>query len=205
MWGWEPRQSFVVPEKRFQSSAFEDAGGIECEHPSYRMLGPTGKSDERRTYARQTNRAEKHRAERTRIAPFRRKSKKRPRTKGTRTSAIRSASPARSRDQGARVRTQASRTCCGGKRPSPPGHLYCFKCREPKPPAEGVVIVQAISDKVSNISAVCPTCGGTMYRRASNHRLKEFEANSGGPLPKAVPRIGETTDPSLNCDFNEEH
>jgi hypothetical protein len=49
-----------------------------------------------------------------------------------------------------------------GKRPSPPGHLYCFKCREPKPPAEGVVIVQVISDKVSNISAVCPTCGGTM-------------------------------------------
>jgi hypothetical protein len=92
-----------------------------------------------------------------------------------------------------------------GKRPSPPGHLYCFKCREPKPPAEGVVIVQAISDKVSNISAVCPTCGSTMYGRASNHRLKEFEANLGGALPKAVPRIGETTDPSLNCDFDEEH
>jgi hypothetical protein len=75
----------------------------------------------------------------------------------------------------------------------------------PKPPAEGVVIVQAISDKVSNISAVCPTCGGTMYGRASNHRLKEFEANLGGAIPKAVPRIGETTDPSLNCDFDEEH
>jgi Helix-turn-helix domain len=43
-----------------------------------------------------------------------------------------------------------------GKRPSPPGHLYCFKCREPKPPAEGVVTVQAITDKVSNVSAVCP-------------------------------------------------
>jgi hypothetical protein len=91
-----------------------------------------------------------------------------------------------------------------GKRPSPPGHLYCFKCREPKPPAEGVVIVQAISDKVSNISAVCPTCGGTMYRRASNHRLKEFEANLDGALPKAVPRIGETTHPSVNCDSGEE-
>src|SRR6266508_815248 len=25
------------------------------------------------------------------------------------------------------------------KRPCPPGHLYCFKCREPKPPAEGIV------------------------------------------------------------------
>jgi hypothetical protein len=91
------------------------------------------------------------------------------------------------------------------KRPSPPGRLYCFKCREPKPPAEGVVIVQAISDKISNISAVCPTCGATMYRRASNHSLKEFEANTGGPLPKAVQRIGETTNPSVNCDFGEGH
>ena len=91
-----------------------------------------------------------------------------------------------------------------GKRPVPPGHLYCFKCREPKPPAEGVVIVQAISDKVSNVSAVCSTCGGTMYRRASNHRLKEFQANLDGALPKAVPRIGETTNPSLNCDFGDE-
>ena len=44
-----------------------------------------------------------------------------------------------------------------------------------------------------------------MYRRASNHRLKEFEANSEGTLPKAAPRIGETTNPSLNCDFDEEH
>lgn len=85
------------------------------------------------------------------------------------------------------------------------GRLYCFKCREPKPPAEGVVIVQAISDKVSNISAVCPTCGSTMYRRTNNHSLKEFEANMGGALPKAVPRIGETTEPSVNCDFGEEH
>jgi hypothetical protein len=97
-----------------------------------------------------------------------------------------------------------SRRRTAGKRPSPPGHLYCFRCREPKPPAEGVVIVQAISDKVSNISAVCPTCGSTMYRRTSNHRLKEFEANSGGALPKAVPRISETAKPSLNCDFGSE-
>jgi len=92
-----------------------------------------------------------------------------------------------------------------GKRPSPPGHLYCFKCRKPKPPTDGVVIVQAITDKVSNVSAVCPTCDGTMYRRASNHRLKEFGGDSGGALPKAELRISETAHPSLNCDFDEEH
>ncbi len=64
-----------------------------------------------------------------------------------------------------------------GKRPCPPGHLYCFKCRAPKPPEDGVVTVQPISDRVSKVAAVCPTCGGTMYRRASNHRLKEFRAD----------------------------
>lgn len=91
------------------------------------------------------------------------------------------------------------------KCPSPPGHLYCVKCREPKLPAGGVVGVQAITDKVSNVSAVCPTCGGTMYRRASNQKLKEFGRNVRSVLPKAEPRISETTDPSLNCDFDEEH
>lgn len=91
-----------------------------------------------------------------------------------------------------------------GKCPSPPGHFYCVKCRAPKPPADGVVIVQAISDKVSNVSAVCPTCGGTMYRRASNHRLEEFGVDLGGALPKVAPRISETTNLSLNCNFDEE-
>jgi hypothetical protein len=64
-----------------------------------------------------------------------------------------------------------------GKRPCPPGHLYCFKCRAPKPPEDGVVTVQPVSDGVSSVAAVCPTCGGTMHRRASNHRLKEFGAD----------------------------
>jgi len=62
------------------------------------------------------------------------------------------------------------------KHPCPPGHLYCFKCRAPKPPEDGVVTIQPVSGGVSKVAAVCPTCGGTMYRRASDHRLKEFGA-----------------------------
>lgn len=91
-----------------------------------------------------------------------------------------------------------------GKRPCPPGHLYCLKCREPKPPAEGVVIIQAVSDRVSNVSAICPTCAGTMYRRASNYRLREFQTSSRGTLPKGAPRISGTTNPFLNCDSDKE-
>lgn len=99
---------------------------------------------------------------------------------------------------------EIARLCGKHKNTVPPGHFYCVKCRAPKPPADGVVIVQAISDKVSNVSAVCPTCGGTMYRRASNHRLEEFGVDSGGALPKVAPRISETTNLSLNCNFDEE-
>jgi hypothetical protein len=61
-----------------------------------------------------------------------------------------------------------------GKRPCPPGQLYCLKCRTARPPAEGVVTVKAISDKVSALAAVCPTCGGTMHGRANCSRLMEF-------------------------------
>lgn len=94
-------------------------------------------------------------------------------------------------------RTAAKRSC-------PPGHLYCLKCRKPKPPAEGIVFAIAISERVSNVSAICPTCGGTMYRCTSNHRLKDFRAELDGTLPEASPRISETAKPSLNCDFGEE-
>ena len=90
------------------------------------------------------------------------------------------------------------------KRPCPSGQLYCLKCREPKAPAEGVVTIESLSDRVSNVAAVCPSCGGTMYRRASNDRLKQFGADLGVTPLEAEPRISETRNPSPNCDFDEE-
>jgi hypothetical protein len=60
------------------------------------------------------------------------------------------------------------------RRPCPPGHLFCLPCRAPKPPAGNLVEFAPIDEATVSVSAICPTCGRMMYRRASRRRLAEF-------------------------------
>ena len=45
------------------------------------------------------------------------------------------------------------------KRPCQPGQMYCFKCREPKAPALGMVEYAATNAVTGNLKAMCETCG----------------------------------------------
>lgn len=51
------------------------------------------------------------------------------------------------------------------KRPCQPRRLYCFKCREPKVPALGMVEYAATNATTGNLKAMCETCGTMMHRR----------------------------------------
>lgn len=51
------------------------------------------------------------------------------------------------------------------KRPCQPGHMYCFKCREPKKPALAMVEYTATNSATGNLKAICETCGTMMHRR----------------------------------------
>ncbi|MEO6114559.1 MAG: helix-turn-helix domain-containing protein [Sphingomicrobium sp.] len=102
--------------------------------------------------------------------------------------------------QGAIVRAflmarNASRKC-----PCPPGTFFCFRCREPRPPALGMAEFTLRNRTTGNLIALCETCGTVMNRSA---RL----ASLGAVLPKidvqireAGARLIERTPPSLNCD-----
>jgi hypothetical protein len=59
-----------------------------------------------------------------------------------------------------------------GKRPCPPGHMYCLKCRSPKRPAARMVDYLPITDTSGNLRALCPDCGRFMHRRAAFAKLK---------------------------------
>src|SRR5687768_7215949 len=59
------------------------------------------------------------------------------------------------------------------KRPCQPGQLYCFRCREPKAPALGMVEYTASTTSTGNLKALCETCGTMMHRRA---RLADIAA-----------------------------
>lgn len=57
------------------------------------------------------------------------------------------------------------------KRPCPPGTIYCFRCREPRPPALGMVEFVPDKGTTGNLMALCDTCGTAMHRRANVSKL----------------------------------
>ena len=53
-----------------------------------------------------------------------------------------------------------------GKRPCPPGTIYCFKCREPRPPASDMVEFTPRNVTTGSLVALCEICGTVMHRNA---------------------------------------
>lgn len=86
------------------------------------------------------------------------------------------------------------------KRPCQPGQIYCFKCREPKAPAMGMVEFVAINAATGNLRAMCETCGTMMHRRT---RLGDIARQMPGfdvQHTVAPASIVERPSPSPNCD-----
>lgn len=66
---------------------------------------------------------------------------------------------------GAAVRAFLAARNAGRKRPCPPGMFYCFRCREPRPPAGAMVDCNEMKPGTGNLCALCETCGTIMHRR----------------------------------------
>ena len=103
--------------------------------------------------------------------------------------------------QGAIVRAFLSTRNASRKRPCPPGTLYCFRCREPRSPALGMVDFVSINDKSGNIRAICETCGTVMHRRASKAALASILPDCDVQCMEALPRLRGSSSPSLNSDL----
>jgi hypothetical protein len=87
-----------------------------------------------------------------------------------------------------------------GKRPCPPGHMYCLKCRSAKQPAANMVDYLPISDTSGNLRALCPDCGKFMHRRASLAKLNIVCTGLEIAFPDGASRIRESPLAYLNCD-----
>jgi hypothetical protein len=90
-----------------------------------------------------------------------------------------------------------------GKRPCPPSHMYCLKCRSPKQPAASMADYLPITDTSGNLRALCPDCGTFMHRRAAFAKLKIVGAGLDIAFPQAASRLRESTAPSVNCDSSQ--
>ncbi len=84
-----------------------------------------------------------------------------------------------------RIRDQARRPC-------PPGHFYCLRCRDARRPAGGIVEVQpAEKGATHNVQALCCVCLTVMNRRSHKHegapkRECTSTPDAGAPAPKEV-------------------
>jgi hypothetical protein len=72
---------------------------------------------------------------------------------------------------GSAIRAFLSGRSANRKSPCPPGTLYCFKCRAPRPPALRMFDYIPISATGGNVRAICAACETVMHRRAAKASL----------------------------------
>jgi hypothetical protein len=101
---------------------------------------------------------------------------------------------------GATVRTFLAKRSASRKRPCPSGTLYCFKCRQPRAPAMGMVEATRQTATTGNLTALCESCGIMMHRRIRLAAIAAIMPNLDVQIREAGTRICERTKPSLNCD-----
>lgn len=90
------------------------------------------------------------------------------------------------------------------KRPCRPGTLYCFRCREPRAPALGMVDWTPINARTGNLKALCGTCETIMHRRARHDALAAIMPGLQVQIAEGPSRLKGKHIPSLNCDLAKE-
>jgi hypothetical protein len=90
------------------------------------------------------------------------------------------------------------------KRPCPPGHFFCLRCRGPKIPAGLMADYLPITRASGNLRGICPDCGTLIHRRVSLASLSAFRAILEIAVPQAPARIMDSAVSSLNCDLKLE-
>lgn len=86
------------------------------------------------------------------------------------------------------------------KRPCPPGTLYCFRCRTPRPPALGMIEYVPLRPASGNLRAICETCEAIMHRSTRKADLAAIMPGLDVQVREAVQRLAGRSRPSLKCD-----
>jgi hypothetical protein len=101
---------------------------------------------------------------------------------------------------GNELRAWLLRRSKAAKRPCPPGTLYCFKCREPRAPALGMIEATRRNATCANLRAICEACDTMMHRSAALAAIPAIMPGLAVQIREAGASIVERTPASLNCD-----
>jgi helix-turn-helix protein len=87
------------------------------------------------------------------------------------------------------------------RRPCPPGHMYCLRCRVPQRPAGDMADYVPMAVASGNLRGICPSCETLMHRRINLMQLEALRAILDISIRQAFPHIGDGQSLSVNCDF----
>jgi hypothetical protein len=86
------------------------------------------------------------------------------------------------------------------KRPTPPGMIFCLRCREPRRPALGMAEYVPLAPTFGNLQGLCPVCEAMLFRRVNLAKLQAVSAGLDVTVRPADSRISKSEEPCLNHD-----
>jgi hypothetical protein len=81
--------------------------------------------------------------------------------------------------------------------------FYCFRCRDCRKPALGLVDYEDRLGGAGNLIAICESCGAIMNRRAKREALPTIMPGLDVQVRQASPSLSKSLTPSLNCASEE--
>jgi hypothetical protein len=88
------------------------------------------------------------------------------------------------------------------KRKCAPGEFYCFRCRAPRKPWDGMADFSILNDKIAKAIAFCSVCETPMHRTIRRTDLPKFTA-AIEQQSMASERLIDCPDPIENCDLEK--
>jgi hypothetical protein len=88
------------------------------------------------------------------------------------------------------------------KRPTPPGMIYCVRCREPRRPAGNMVDYLPRTATSGDLQGICPDCNTLLYRRVNCAAIEAVRAGLDVTITEATCAITQREEPSVNHDFS---
>ena len=87
------------------------------------------------------------------------------------------------------------------KRPCRAGEIYCVRCRSPRSPAGDMADYVPVTEKFGKLTAICPNCDCIIYRCVNLANLELVQGEMDITFPKALRRLSESNQPTVNSDL----
>tara|TARA_R110002020_G_scaffold126738_4_gene284598 strand:- start:8912 stop:9394 length:483 start_codon:yes stop_codon:yes gene_type:complete len=82
--------------------------------------------------------------------------------------------------------------------------FYCFRCREPKAAAGGLIDYTPRTALSGHLSAICEDCETIMHKNFSASKLALLERQAAVSFPQGHPRLNEMGNHRCNDHFEKE-